>query len=84
MNDFIQKNERIEDLIFNYCEEIVMNISLYNKFDKTLIDTINEALLPWSTWEYKSIPDIFNVKIDDNSFLSELKGPPASGRGGNH
>ena len=73
MNDFIRKNERIEDLIFNYCEEIVMNISLFSRFDQTLTDAINEALLPWSMWEFKSIPDIFNVKIDDNFLLAELK-----------
>lgn len=84
MKDFIRENERIEDLIFNYCEEVVMNVSLFNRFDQTLIATINEAQLSWDTWEHKRIPDIFNVKIDDNSLLTELKGPPASGRWDKH
>ncbi len=73
MKDFIRENERIEDLIFNYCEEVVMNISLFNRFDQTLIATINEAQSFWDTWEHKRIPDIFKIKIDDNSLLAELK-----------
>lgn len=73
MNKFICENERLEDLVFNYCEEVAMNLSFFHKLDKKILSTIDKAQAPWMMWEHKSIPDIFNIKINKNTICSTFE-----------
>ncbi len=71
MNNFINNNGRLEDLVFNFCEEITINPTFFNKIPPSVLQTIDQALLPWNMWGKKAIPDLFNVKLN-NSFLWKL------------
>lgn len=71
---FIRNNERLEDLIFNYCEEVILNISLYNSLDRKALDTIEIAQESWIHWQKVDIPEIFNFKLDDYSFFRDFSG----------
>lgn len=71
MNDFINNNERLEDLVFNFCEEISINPTFFNKIPPPIVSALYNALLPWDLWEKVTIPDLFNAKLS-NDFLWEL------------
>jgi len=71
---FIRNNERLEDLIFNYCEEVILNISLYHSLDRKALDTIEMAQGSWMSWQKVDIPEIFNFKLDDYSFFRGFSG----------
>lgn len=67
MNDFINDNERLEDLVFNFCEEIAINPTFFRKIPPRIIAAIDHTLRPWDIWEKGTIPDLFNVKLSNDS-----------------
>lgn len=73
MSNFISNNSRLEDLVFNYCEEVLFNIDLFESLDKSIIREIEEAQLPWNMWEHKKMTDIFGVNLDENSLYKLLE-----------
>jgi hypothetical protein len=70
--EFIEKYNRLEDLIFNFCEEIIFNPSLFKSLDTKILDIVDDAQAPWMTWTPISVPNIFNFTLDQNSLLKEL------------
>lgn len=72
LDSFISENNRLEDLAFNYSEEVALSIPLYESFDKDLLQTIDKAQLPWTMWELQPIPDIFGASLDTDSLLAVL------------
>jgi len=69
---FIKDHESLDDLLFNYCEEVVLNISLYNSLDTLTLDTIEAAQAPWPYWQAVEIPDIFDFRFKQDTLLNEL------------
>ena len=69
---FIRNNERLENLVFNYCEEVILKISLYDSLDSQTVDKIEMAQAPWTFWQEISIPDMFDFKLNDDSLWREV------------
>lgn len=67
MNDFINNNGRLEDLVFNFCEEIAINPTFFHKIPTQILAAIDRTLLPWDIWEKGAIPDLFKVKLSNDS-----------------
>ena len=44
---FIKEYCRLEDLIFNFCEEIIFNPSVFEGIDKESLEAIDFAQAPW-------------------------------------
>ena len=70
MDDFINRYPRLEDIVFNFCEEVSLRISLYDTLSDKTLDIIDKAQAPWGYWEFTSVPDIFNFVLSDDSLLS--------------
>lgn len=73
MSNFISNNSRLEDLVFNYCEEVLFDIELFESLDNSIICEIEDAQLPWEMWEHKRITDIFSVNLDENALYELLE-----------
>jgi hypothetical protein len=67
LDDFISIYYRLEDLIFNFCEEVTMRISLFESLDRNLLSIIDEAQAPWPNWQPIKVPDVFNFSLDKDS-----------------
>jgi hypothetical protein len=67
MDNFISVFFRLEDLIFNFCEEVTMKISLYETLDRDLLSIIDQAQAPWPYWQPTKVPDIFNFSLCDDT-----------------
>jgi hypothetical protein len=65
---FIENNSRIEDLIFNFCEEITLNPTFFNGIMPLSHEAITRAILPWHLWDKIIIPDLFNIKLKNSQF----------------
>lgn len=72
MENFISKFQRLEDVVFNFCEEVTLRISLFNSLDERTLDIIDKAQAPWATWEPTEVPDIFNFVLNEETLLSEF------------
>lgn len=73
MRNFISNTSRLEELVFNYSEEVLFNIDLFNSLDRSIISEIEEAQLPWDMWEHRKISDIFGVTLDENTLYKRLE-----------
>lgn len=69
---FIEKYSRLENLVFNFCEEITFNPSLFKSLNSKILDIIDAAQVPWMTWIPISVPNIFNFTLDQDSLLTEI------------
>ena len=69
---FIKDHERLDDLVFNCCEEVILNISLYNSLDTLRLDAIEVAQTSWQYWQVVEIPDIFDFRFKEDTLLKEL------------
>ena len=69
IDQFIRDNERLENMIFNYCEEIILNISFYDSLDSQTLWAIDEAQQPWICWQKVNVPDIFDFRLSDKSLF---------------
>jgi hypothetical protein len=67
MNDFINNNGRLEDLVFNFCDEVTINPPFFHKIPSQVLAAIDRALLPWDIWEKVAIPDLFTVNLSNDS-----------------
>ena len=65
---FIENNGRIEDLVFNFCEEITLNPTFFNSITPLSHEAITRAILPWNSWDKIIIPELFNMKLKNSQF----------------
>jgi len=72
MENFISKYQRIEDVVFNFCEEVVLSISLFQSLSDETLNIINKAQAPWTSWEPVNVPNIFNFVLKEDTLLAEL------------
>lgn len=63
LRDFMHHFMKLENIIFNHCEEVLLNPVFYASLDSKVKTRIITALKPWSSWEKEEIPDLFNVKL---------------------
>lgn len=69
MDDFINHYQRIEDIVFNFCEEVAVSISVFKSLSDETVGIIDEAQKPWEYWQPISVPDIFDLKLTKDSTL---------------
>jgi hypothetical protein len=67
MDNFISIYYRLEDLIFNFCEEVTMRISFFESLDRNLLSIIDEAQAPWPNWQPIKVPHLFNFSLGKDS-----------------
>ncbi len=75
MDNFIHENRRLEDLVFNYSEEVILSIELFSSFSRDFLQIVDEAQRPWNTWKEETIPDIFFVSLDTEFLLLTSRSP---------
>jgi hypothetical protein len=61
--DFIKRNKKLEDIVFNYCEEVLLSPSLFNSLRVSTRTKIIKGLKPWYDWQKVKFPDIFNASL---------------------
>lgn len=71
MNNFISSNRRLENLIFNFCEEIAINPTFFHKIPPLILAAIDQALQPWDIWEERAIPNLFDIELS-NDFIWKI------------
>jgi len=72
MESFIRKYERLEDVVFNFCEEVTLRISLFQALDDGVLDIIEKAQAPWTVWEPIKVPDVFKFVLSEETLLGEF------------
>lgn len=72
LDEFLKQFYRLEDLVFNFCEEIIFNITFFKSLTNELLELINMSQGPWTTWQPTQIPDIFKVYINKDSLFHTL------------
>lgn len=72
LDAFLKQFNRLEDLVFNFCEEILFNITFFKSLDKELLEAVDKAQEPWTTWQPAKVPDIFKVYICEDSLFRAL------------
>lgn len=61
--DFIERHNKIEDVVFNYCEEVLLSPSLFNSLNANTKTKIVKGLRPWYDWHEVKFPVIFDVNL---------------------
>jgi len=72
MENFISKYQRLEDVIFNFCEEVTLRISLFQALDDRTLEIIDEAQISWEFWQSTTVPNIFKFLLKDETLLAEF------------
>ena len=69
LKKFISKYRSLENIIFNHCEEILINPSFYDSLGSELKYKIINGLRGWTFWERQNFPDLFNVKLESPIYI---------------
>ena len=72
MEDFITKFQRLENVVFNFCEEVTLRISLFQTLDANTLDIIDRAQATWVNWEPTEVPNIFKFVLKEETLLAEV------------
>jgi hypothetical protein len=67
--EFIRKYTRLENIIFNHCEEISMSPNFYDSLNSELKLTIIKGLRAWAFWERQDFPDLFKIKLGSPIYI---------------
>ncbi len=69
LKNFIIHFNTLENIIFNHCEEVLLNPRYYNSLDMNEKLRIINGLRHWTSWEKEEIPSIFGINLDSPIFI---------------
>lgn len=61
--NFIGQHATLENIVFNFCEEILFDPDFFHSLDDNVKRKIVNALAPWVIWDKVNIPTIFGVAL---------------------
>jgi len=61
--DFINKHATLENIVFNYCEEVLFSPDFFRSLDASMKHNIVNALAPWLVWQKVAFPTVFGVAL---------------------
>jgi len=69
LKEFISKLSRLENIIFNHCEEILISPSFYDSLTYEMKCKIMSGLRPWNYWKRENFPDLFHVRLESPVYI---------------
>lgn len=69
LESFIKTISTIENIVFNHCEEVLMNPTFYYSLSYKLKRNIINGLRGWAFWERQYFPDLFKVKLESPVYI---------------
>jgi len=66
--NFIREHDRLEEIVFNYCEEVLFNPDFFNSLADDEKRKIVDALTQWIVWEKVLFPDLFKVNLTSPNY----------------
>jgi len=61
--NFIGAHDKLEDIVFNRCEEVLFNPALFRSLTDNDKRTITKGLAHWMSWEKVQCPDLLGVNL---------------------
>jgi hypothetical protein len=69
LRKFIDELKSLETIIFNHCEEILLNPSFCVSLSNEIKYQIVKGLRGWASWEREDFPDLFNIELKSPLFV---------------
>lgn len=69
LKKFISKYRSLENILFNHCEEMLMNPGFYDSLGSELKYKIINGLRGWAFWKRQNFPDLFNMKLESPIYI---------------
>lgn len=66
---FLSEISSLENIVFNYCEEVLMSPDFYDSLTYEMKCKIIKGLWAWSWWEKENFPELFCVKLDSPIYM---------------
>lgn len=66
---FLSEISSLENIVFNYCEEVLISPDFYDSLTYELKCKIIKSLWAWSWWEKENFPELFHVKLDSPIYI---------------
>lgn len=63
VSKFIAEHDKLEEIVFNHCEEVLFNPTFFKSLGNEVKRQIVEGLRHWMSWKRMQFPSLFGVRL---------------------